>query len=398
MTDYPLSLQSESLMRHMQVLCKDIGPRPPTSEQERRAAAYVETALRRMGVTDIQRQPFKSQDSLGWEMLPSLIAGLVATALGGLGGRWGKALGGGLLLGSAWSVRQSFRVKPQFYHKLIARGASQNVIARIPAAGQAQRTVYLVGHLDSQKQRFQFPTSSPELMQPQTSLPIALGALSGLLLLAEALRKRPSRSRWLWAVAAAYVWGVGGAIYDEMQPHVEGANDNATAVSVLLGMAQALRAQPLEHTDVVVLFTGCEEPGCVGMAHYLQDYAPARDTTLWLDVDIVGAGNVCYVTQHGITPFARYAPHPEMVDLAARVAQQHPELAVTGKAMTVIDEVANLRQAGYKALLVSSYDEKGTLPNWHRLSDTLSNIEPETLSRAARYVWELIQEVNRDAA
>jgi len=44
----------ERLMARMKVLCKDIGPRPPTSEQERQAARYVKNALEQLGCKDIQ--------------------------------------------------------------------------------------------------------------------------------------------------------------------------------------------------------------------------------------------------------------------------------------------------------------------------------------------------------
>jgi len=52
---YPISLQANALMSHMQALCKEIGPRPSTSGKERQAADYVENNLRKSGIADIQR-------------------------------------------------------------------------------------------------------------------------------------------------------------------------------------------------------------------------------------------------------------------------------------------------------------------------------------------------------
>lgn len=396
MTNYPVSLQPESLMQSMRAICKDIGPRPPTSAQERAAAAYVTRVLREAGVSCIEEQPFKSPNSFGWSHIPCLTAGLLGTLAGHLGGRWGKALGGGLLLGSAGVFARRARVRRDFFHPLIARGVSQNVIAKIPASGLARRTLYLIGHLDSQKQRFQFPTFHPAFTRGQASLPLLLGALGGLGLLVGAARNRTGTPRWLWPLTAAYLWGIGGALYDEAQPHIEGANDNATAVSILLGIAQALQAHPLAHTDVVLLFTGCEEVGCEGMEHYLEQTRPSVDDTFWLDIEMVGTGDLCYITRHSITPLIQYTPHPEMLALAKQVVRQHPELGVTGKAMLIVEEVGNLARRGYKAVCVAGYDAHGQLPNWHRLSDNLDNIEPDTLSRAARYVWAVMQAVDAD--
>lgn len=383
-------MKTENLMAHMSAITQ-IGPRPSTSPKEREAADYVEKTLRGLGYNDIERQSFKSQNSAGWTTLPSFVLGLAAVALGLWLGAWGKLLGGSLMLLSAYLFRQSALVIPSFYEKLIQRWDSQNVIAKIAAKNQAKQTIYLVGHLDSQKQRFQFPPSPYWVMKAQTSLPIGLGALGGLLMLVTAFSNPNSQVWWIWLLGAAYVWGLAGGIFDETQPHVEGANDNATAVSLLLGAAETLKENPLDNTDVVLLFTGCEEVGCVGMESYLETYAPPKENTFWIDIEMVGTGDLCYVTKHGISYLSHYAPHPEMVEIAEKTAEAHPEFGVQGKDMVIIEEVANLRhRRGYQAICIAGYDENGMLPNWHRVSDTLENIEPETLSRAAGFMWALM--------
>jgi hypothetical protein len=130
------------------------------------------------------------------------------------------------------------------------------------------------------------------------------------------------------------------------------------------------------------------------MEHYLRQFAPPKENTFWIDIEMVGAGKLCYVTRHGISYLSDYQPHPRMVELANQVARQHPDLGVTGKAMTMLEEVATLRRFGQQAICLAGYNARGMLPNWHRLSDRLENIEPETLSRAACYAWELLQEID----
>ena len=394
MTEYPDSLQAEHLMGFMQRICKDIGPRPSTSNQEGQAADYIEKTLRQSDITNIQRQLFKSQNSAGWITIPTFSAGFLAVIVASMAGQWGKLIGSALFLASGYIFHQSLFVKHPFFQKLIARWTSQNVIAKMPSSSQAKQTIYLVGHLDSQKQRFQFPPPLAKVMKAQSSLPIVLGILGGVLLLVDILLGHDGTSWWLWLLGIAYLWGLSGAIFDETQPHVEGANDNATAMSLLLGIAQALKNQPLEQTDVILLFTGCEEVGCVGMESYLQQYSPSTENTFWIDIEMVGTGNVCYVTKHGISYFSSYYPHPEIAQLANQVAQKHPQLGVRGKNMVILEEVANLWRRGYKAICIAGYNKKGVLPNWHRLSDNLENIEPDTLSRAACYTWELMQEID----
>lgn len=394
MQSIPPSLLPKSLMAHMQAICKGIGPRPSTSAKERQAADYVEAVLRKLGIADIQRQPFQSPNSAGLVTVPSFAAGLLGVALAIFGGLWGKIIGAILLLGSAYVFRQGILVEPTFFEKLISRWNSQNLIAKIPAASQARQTIYLVGHLDSQKQRFQFPPSPYWIMKAQTSLPIVAGLLGGILTLLDVILGNLAPSWWLWLLGVGFLYGFGGALYDEFQPHVEGANDNATAVSVLLGMAEALHNQPMQHSEVVLLFTGCEEVGCVGMEHYLQRFAPSAENSFWIDIEMVGAGNLCYVTRHGISYLSAYQPHPRLIGLADKVARQRPELGFTAREMTMLEEVATLRRRGQQAICLAGYNAQGMLPNWHRLSDRLENIEPETLGRASKFTWELMQAID----
>lgn len=185
------------------------------------------------------------------------------------------------------------------------------------------------------------------------------------------------------------------AVLDETQPYVEGANDNASAVAVALELAAALKEDSLEHTEVNLLFTGSEETACVGIEKYLQQYAPSQDHSYWIDLEMVGTGSLCYVTRHGLSKFSEYRPAPQMTAIAAQVARQRPEFRVKGKPMTIIEEVAPLIRRGYEAICIAGYDELGMLPNWHRTSDTLDKIEPETLARAHGYTLALVREIDQ---
>jgi hypothetical protein len=62
--------------------------------------------------------------------------------------------------------------------------------------------------------------------------------------------------------------------------------------------------------------------------------------------------------------------------------------------MTVVDEVALLRQKGYEAITIAGYDDQGYLPHWHRTSDAIDVIESDTLSRAASYASALVHEID----
>ncbi|HMB21314.1 MAG TPA: M28 family peptidase [Anaerolineales bacterium] len=382
------------LMSHMKVLCKNIGPRPPTSEQERQGAEYVRETLGELGYQDIDEQKFHSQSSFGWATIPVLLLSTLAMPLGWLGGQWGKFIGGLILLGSAYILREFLLGKWPFFQWLIARGTSQNIITKIAPVEAAKRKVYLIGHLDSQKQRFLSPPPITGLFPILVTSLILSMALGGVFLFSDILFNRQGIPWWEWTICGLIAISLVSFLTDELQPHVEGANDNATAVSVLLTLAEILKKQPLRSAEVTFLFTGCEETICVGIESYLQQYKPPKDNTYWIDLEMVGTDNLCYITKHGVSHLTQYKPSPEMVQVAAQTAQKHPDLAVIGKDMIIVEEVANLRNRDYKAICIAGYNAKGYLPNWHRLSDNLENIDPRALSRANDFTLALLREID----
>lgn len=393
MKNFSLSLQAGQLMVHMTALCKTIGPRPPTSDQERRAAEYVKGVLKTLGIQQVREQAFKSQNSLGWIAIPGMVLGVLAMPVAAMGEAWSKLLGAGLLFIGVLCTWNMITAVPPFFQKLIARWDSQNVIATLPPSAEKKRRLFLIGHLDSNRQRFLAPPPTPQMMKSSMMFMYGISAMGILSLLLGALLGWDGIAWWQWAIMILLILTLIGTITEEFQPYIEGANDNATAVSTLLGVGAALRDSPLKNTEVVLLFTGCEEVPCVGMESYLQAFPEPKETSYWIDLEMVGTGNLCYVTQHGIG-YPGYKPHPEMVQLASQAASKNPALKVIGKPMLILEEVANLRRRNHRAICIAGYNEQGYLPNWHRVSDRLENIEPATLERAACFTWALMQEID----
>jgi len=388
------SLQPDRIMKHMSALCKGIGPRPAASEAERRAGDYVQISLRAAGVQNIAVQPFRSNTTLGAQGIPIAVMSLLAALLARRKGWLNKAAAAGLYAFAAHSLRQVLKAEPPVYQPLIAWGNSQNVIGVIPPLGEVRQRITLIGHLDSNKQRFLFPTNPPSLLKPIQTVSQGVLWLNAAFSLLRMFRRRPL-NRWDAFTVGLVLSNLIMLVNDEQQPYVEGANDNASAVAVLLGIAEQLAVTPLKHTEVTLLFTGCEEVGCIGLLRYLERNQPPRQKHYFIDLEMVGTGNICYVTKHGVSHLTAYTPDPELEALAERAATKHLPLAIAGKDMLIVEEVATLDRLGYKALCIAGYNQEGYLPNWHRVSDKLENIQPGTLSRAAQYTWALMQEIDQ---
>jgi hypothetical protein len=382
------------MLEHMRILCKELPPRVPTGEGEHKAAEYVADVLRRSGVNDVILQPYKGITTLG---LPATIAALLGV-LGFLVGWWagviGPWLGGALLFLSAYTIRNLLRTIPPFFQPLIARHEGRNVVATVPARQPAHKRIFILAHLDANKQRFTFPPSLPALMKPMETGSVVLLALAGLSFWLQALLGW--NLFWFQLVGLIFLLIVLLGLWaDEFQPTVEGANDNASAVVVALALAEKLLAEPLAQSDVTFLFTGCEEVGHHGLQAYLQQYRPPKENTYWIDLELVGAGQLCFATRHGVSYLSEYEPGEEILQLAQQTAQANPALNVSGRPMLILEEVSTLRNNGYNALCLMGYNEQGYLPNWHRLSDTMENIDPTMLERTARFTWAMLKTIDQ---
>lgn len=388
------SLQAERLMEHLKVLCDQIGPRPATSRQERRAAEYARQYLEAAGIEDVRDQFFSSPDSAGWSLTPWWLLGAVAALFGG---RFGKLAGGVGVLVAAKSLRDALLQRPSPFTALMAQGASQNVIARIAPSGAIRQRIVLMAHLDTGRQRFALPLAMPGLTRPIYSTALGLLGLAGAGMLVGGLvgRKRQSGVQLLGASVAAL--GAALTATDEAQPYVEGANDNASGVAVLLGLAAYFKANPLAHTEVTLLFTGCAEAGATGIHQYLAHEAPPRDETTFINLEMVGAGSLGYARLEGASLLSSYRPSPQVTVLAAAIARDTPELRASGVDLPLVDELAPVLAQGYEAITIAGYDDHGEPTHWHRTSDRIAGIEADTLARAAQYTLKIAQALDASA-
>lgn len=167
------TFRAELLMRHMTVLCKDIGPRPPCSPREKLAAEYVKKELAALGISAVTEQPFKSQRSIAESAVPLMGLAAGGVLLGALGGRLGRLIGGAAWIAGALGIRDLLGATAHPIQRLVATGDSQNVIATIPPSGEVKRRLFLVGHLDTNQALPLFPPTPTYLMRPLNTVSLA---------------------------------------------------------------------------------------------------------------------------------------------------------------------------------------------------------------------------------
>ncbi len=385
------SLSAKTLMTHVRALADDIGPRPAGHPAEAQARAYIRRALAEVGISEVETLPFAVPDTWGYALLAPALAALGGNLLGATGrlGRLGGALTSLLGAYALWRAEGGHR-QPFFF--LYPTRESATLIGRIPPSDEPRRKLVLIGHTDSNKHRLMFAPITKRFLLGITTSATALAILNGLAQLAVAvgLGKAANRitraSRW-GLIASALL-----ALVDEGGGFIDGANDNASAVACLLGLGAHLKQRPLKHTEIWLAFTGAEEVGCLGMHALLDRYGSELTDAWFLDLEMVGAGEIAYVTRHsGLSFFNTYDPDAESLAWAERTAQNHPELGVSGRAMVISEEVGSLRGRGYRGLCLVGVGDGGWLANWHQYRDNTDNIEPASLERAARFAWAMVQ-------
>jgi hypothetical protein len=371
---------------HILKLARDIGPRPSAGKGERRAAEYIEEQLKSFGYL-VKTEPFRSVRSFSHTYILIFVlatAGFIAAVV------FDKAAWGLLLTGIALVAFVGENTTTlHLANALIPKGKSQNVVGRLAARELPRRRLVLCAHYDSAKSglmwhpalvrnfRLTFLVEAVSLML----LPILVGgqALLGV--------------RVLGYLAIPFgvvvIFALLLLIHREIfGKHVDGANDNASGVGVMLSLAEALSADASSDTEVMVVATGCEEAGLVGMQKFLHTHLDDLERAWIINIDNVGAGDVSYTTAEGM--LLRHSSGKDLVEMAAKVANVRG-IEVTGKPFRVMSndtEPVLLRRLDAITVIAT---RDGVPVNWHWKTDTMENIDPDSIDTAYRFVEALVR-------
>jgi Zn-dependent M28 family amino/carboxypeptidase len=168
---------------------------------------------------------------------------------------------------------------------------------------------------------------------------------------------------------------------------VPGANDNATGVAALLALTAAFARDPLECTDVMAVFTDCEEVGLGGIDAWLTQHGDELDraSTLVVSLDTLGCGEPAVATRDGALTATYSRETQEWADRGALRAAVKPPRRIDLVAST---DAIVAHHRGLHALSLLSAAPDGTLgPHYHRHTDT-----PRTLE------WDCVEDCTRLAA
>ena len=377
-------------LQHIRALSKDIGPRGSTTEGERRGAEYCAQVFKHLGLTP-QVEPFTSARSIFQPHVLAAIAMLIAFIVYPLAGRVSAITAATisiLALGSDLA-ELSFRENPLRW--VLPKGPSQNVVATLPAASEHRQDLVLIGHLDTQRTPLVFSSQRwVDTYKAFTTVAFVLFAAQVALFLLGAI------TQWVWIWPATSLSAIGAVLLMAMciqadsTPFTAGANDNATAAGLVLTLAQQLRDEPLQHTRVWLVCTGCEEVQHYGAVDFFQRHRAELRQPVTIALEMLGCAGPAWLTKEGIViPF--YADR-QLVALAEQLAAHHPEWGAYAAHINGGNtEMADALRLGIPAITLTGMTRDGNLPYWHQVGDTYDKIDPEVLKRAYAFTWDYIR-------
>lgn len=387
---------SEKLLYHINILAINIGPRGSTRPEERQAADYAFKHLNNLGYQP-RMEHFKSATSIYIPHIITAVLMLIAFIIYPLFGRLSAAIAAGLSLFALVSDILELGFLPNPLRWVTPKGDSQNVFATLNPVDEHRQDLILVGHLDTHQTGKIF--SSPGWVKFfQTFTTIAFAAFSAQVgfFLAGIL----AQWNWLWyasipsALAALILLAI--CWEADRAPFSPGANDNASAVAMVLTLAEELKQSPLNHTMLWFVLTGCEEVQHYGMIDFIK-----RHKGEWLEpkvlvFEMVGVAGPAWETKEGI--IVPFKPDQELVRIVEDIAEAHPDLgAYPAFIVGGNSEMADAHRAKLPAITFFGLTPDGQAPYWHQLADTPDKMDPSVLARTYQFTRLFIDRVDTRA-
>jgi hypothetical protein len=190
------------------------------------------------------------------------------------------------------------------------------------------------------------------------------------------------------AVTAAVLADVGHS------PVVAGANDNLSAVAVLLAIAEQLAQQPATGVRLLLLSTGSEESFMEGMRGFVRRHRseldPAR--TRFLAVECVGSPHLILIEGEGMLRMRDY--DSSLRDELQAAADEAGVPLWRGLRLGAggTDALPALR-SGYRAACIAACTDLKVPANYHWKSDVPENLCWRTIEQATALATRLIRRV-----
>jgi hypothetical protein len=389
---------TQGALKHIRYLSEAIGGRGSCTPAERQAAEYAAEQMRFLGLANVRLEPHRGAPStyrpyalaFGAALLGTLLAWVVPA-------RGAMAIAALLSALSAWGMLVETDFAASWMRWLLPKADGQNAVGVVPPTAEVRNRVVLSAHLDTHRtpifysspawhKLFGFLVTGAFVSLIVGAVAYGLGALFGW-----------QWVRWIGLAAAAMQAALLGlCIHADFTPFAPGANDDASGVGVILGLAERLQEEPLAHTEVWLAFTDCEETMAYGMVAFLDAHmAELGKGAVYVILDQVALGRLMFLTADGL--IVKRETDPRALELARRATAALPDLNVGEHVGIAYTDAAVATKRGLIALTVDALPPPGAedAMHWHQMSDTLDHVDPQPLTGAHAFTWQVLQQIDR---
>jgi hypothetical protein len=367
------------------------------SAGEREAAEWISERFRDLGCEgEIEEELAFDRYAAALGALGALAAGAgVASLRSGA-----RLLPAAIAAGAAAAVADDASNGKRWYRRAVMkRKPTTNVVARIGDA-DAPRTLVVLAHHDAHPTSFIFDQrlerwiAQRQQSAPEGGFPFWYPILAAPLLIA--LGAATGRRGLTKAGIAGQTLGVAAALDLARHRIVPGANDNLSAVAGLVGLARALRDDPVPGVRVLLVSCGAEETLQGGIYGFIERHRSELDpaTTSFLNFELLGARDHLLLEGEGPLVLEDYEG-PALRDLVARAADRAGIEMRRGVRLHVSTDAVVPSRAGYPTATLITVDELGMIPNYHLMSDTPENVEYSGIEGAIEIAAEVVRELGR---
>ena len=390
MTQNPAKSFLQTWLEHIHALSVEIGPRGSTTDGERKGAEYCLAILHKLGLKPIL-ETFTSARSIFHPHLICSVAMLAAFALYPQGHWWVAALAACVSIAALLSELLELGFHDNLLRRMVPRGQSQNVFTVIPPSGEHRQDLILIGHIDTQRTPLIFRSyRMVELYKGFTTVAFVTFAAQAVLYVLGAIYQWS----WIWyatfptALSALLLAAI--CIEADRSPFTAGANDNASAVGLVLSLAGQVSQTPLKHTRLFCVCTGCEEVQHYGAIDFFKRHRPEMKNPQALVFELLGCAGPGWLTREGI--IVPFYSDPALSGLAEQLSDQNPQWgAYPVQISGGNSEMADCVRFNVPAITLFGLTRAGRAPFWHQAGDTFDRMDPLVMEHTRAMVWAMIE-------
>jgi len=374
------------LYEYVKYFSEGIGPRLTASDGERRAGNHIVSQLESLGYTPLIEK-FKTPKS-PYEIYQFVYLTGFLICISFL--KFNFYLKLFLILSEIFLIL-FFYFEFIFIHtplfKFFKRYDSKNIFVKIPAKESVKTRIIVTAHIDSATASILFLPKFVKYLAKQIQLSFLNFILLLLVSIISLYYSNIILNILLSIIGAINFIGFIITFHSEyIAKPTNGANDNASSIAILLGLAEHFSKKRFNNKEIWLVFTGAEEAGCIGIYEFLKKHKKKIDKdTYFIVLDCTGIGIPVFIRSEGM--LKKYKSDQHLLNILEQSAKeldikyQIQDLPVGYTEMEVI------KNFGYKTIAIGAASENpNDIPKWHQIDDVIRYIQPYTLLNIFRLV------------